>query len=154
MVKIIFYMVLFVNVCIIEARAAENSVGHGPKARLNDHKREIKRKVPMLINKVITQPIIVEGRGGATVISGITAINMGLIRGAKFASLVEVRCPRRGHRVIIRGSRFINNGKIFTYRGRNNSSASILLYTCHRRGNAKLRINDSTFLNNGYILAR
>lgn len=106
-----------------------------------------------LVNEVILKPVTVRGKDGITVVSGVRAVNISRILQVgpqNTASLLEVQCPERGNRIIVRSSQFRNEGDITEVGG---GSAALLVQKCSPGRVVNVDVLNGTFVNNGSIRA-
>lgn len=121
------------------------------KARVASFKKERDERQATLKDtevsgNVFTVPVKVRGDGRITVIRNAKFINKSNVVDSHF---VEVECPKRGHRVLIKGVEITNQGRLMT---QSMSSASLLNITCKNKGNARVDIINTQVTNNGLIV--
>lgn len=118
-----------------EFRAEQISRIVAPRATVNS-----------LNNKVVTQPVTVQGKGPATVVTGNAVVN----KGRALESAIRVKCPNAGHRVIVKDNLIVNSGRITsTVAGGN---ASMLEITCPKSGT--ITVDQNRIVNSGTISSR
>lgn len=118
------------------------------KARVASFKKERQAtlKDTEVSGNVFTVPVKVRGDGRITVIKNAKFINKSNLVDSHF---VEVECPKRGHRVLIKGVEITNQGRLMT---QSMSSASLLNITCKNKGNARVDLINIQVTNNGLIV--
>lgn len=99
-----------------------------------------------LVGKFVTEPVVVQGKGRTTLVIGNTFINSEKIvsQGAENPSMVEMKLPQNGGRVIYRNNRVINRGQI-VHKGAGGGIASmtILRREPFQVGEAEVKNNKS-----------
>jgi hypothetical protein len=159
----VVYLVLLACIGVDAAADGASSprVGVGAYARGDDYRSqqfrslqsEPTRHYTELVNQRITSPVIVRGEGRTTLVSGVVAINPSrIVRSGPnpTASLIEVQCPERGHRIVVRSSSFNNEGEIFSQGG---GSAGIVVQKCYFGQPVDVEVTGDTFTNRGVIRA-
>jgi hypothetical protein len=98
-----------------------------------------------LVGKVVTEPVVVQGQGRTTLVVGNTLVNSEKIvsQGAENSSMLEMRLPQNGGRVIYKNNRVINRGPIVHKGGEGVAAMTILSKEPWQSGEAEVENNES-----------
>lgn len=130
--------------------------GMGPYFRGGQHLSELtdrlisgRRYVSHLSHRLVIGPVTVQGKGAITVVANNMLLNVGRATN----SLVEVKCPRLGHRVLIRGNMIQNHGEIRNFRY-GSATTAVTTVNCSNRAASKIEFNNNQTNNYGQIKAK
>ena len=131
-----------------------NRVGMGPLIRGNaavaeriEQLRSPRRTVPYLTGSFVKRPVTVQGKGAATVVAGNLAINTT----NQADSLIKVKCPNAGHKIIVRNNKVINQGQIVSSRAGGTAGAMVIQCDGTR---STIEITGNTVSGGGKIIGR
>ena len=138
--------------------SAEFGIGEG--SYYSDRAKSIKR-IDREITKVnslsgallINQPIAVEGKGRVTVVNGVKSVNTSSVTSTDEASLIQINCPERGHKVVVRGALLFNGGNISSHSRSSSATAGAIIVDCNDRYRNDIDIDDIVIINTGTIRA-